>query len=263
MEDGKELAKTIRSNILRASHASGHGHIPTSFSIIESLIACYKTIRHDPKQPDWPERDMFILSKGHASLGLYCTLSAFGYFDIEEVSTFGGFGSRFGCHADRKKVPGAEASTGSLGHGIGLAVGAALGMQIKASDRQVVTLIGDGEANEGTVWEATMVAVDQKLSNLTIIYDDNKSQTRCLNLSDPGARFEAFGCDTHLVDGHVVHALSEALAAPSSTVKVIVADTHKGFGAKTLSDDIFAWHRRSPNAEELNLLLEEVNAAPV
>jgi transketolase len=263
LEKNTALSRKIRSDILRMSHASGHGHIPTSFSIVESLVAVYGTIRHDPNRPDWPGRDIFILSKGHGSLALYCTLAAFGYFDVEEVAGFGGYGGRFGCHADRTKVQGVEASTGSLGHGIGLAVGAALGAKILKRDQRVVTLIGDGEANEGSVWEAVMVAADQKLSNLTIIYDDNKSQTRCLELADPAARFSAFGCETVIVDGHDVDALSAALSEPSATVKVIVADTRKGYGARTLLDDMFAWHRRSPNAEELERLLEEVNATPV
>ena len=115
----------IRESILRISHRSGHGHIPTCFSIIEILCALYETMRHDPKRPDWSERDLFVLSKGHAALGLYCTLAYYDYFPISDVFSFGKFGSNFGCHADRLKVPGIEASTGSLGHGIGIAVGMA------------------------------------------------------------------------------------------------------------------------------------------
>ena len=118
-----ELCKKIRSEILTISHKSGHGHVPTSFSIVEMLCAVYQTMRHDPKRPDMPERDLFVLSKGHASLGFYCVLAGHGYFDFEDVYAFGAFDSKFGCHPDRLKVPGVEASTGSLGHGIGLAVG--------------------------------------------------------------------------------------------------------------------------------------------
>ena len=108
----KSSCRDIRRSILRASRASGHGHIPTSFSIVEMLCAVYQTMRHDPKQPEMPERDMFVLSKGHASLGFYCVLAGHGYFDFEDVQAFGAFDSRFGCHPDRTKVPGAEASTG-------------------------------------------------------------------------------------------------------------------------------------------------------
>ena len=107
-----ELCRKIRSEILTISHKSGHGHIPTSFSIVEMLCAVYQTMRHDPKRPDMPDRDLFVLSKGHASLGFYCVLAGHDYFDFEDVYAFGAFDSKFGCHPDRTKVPGAEASTG-------------------------------------------------------------------------------------------------------------------------------------------------------
>ena len=190
-----ELCRKIRSEILTISHKSGHGHIPTSFSIVEMLCAVYQTMRHDPKRPDMPDRDLFVLSKGHASLGFYCVLAGHDYFDFEDVYAFGAFDSKFGCHPDRTKVPGAEASTGSLGHGIGLAVGMALAAKIAGTSRQVYTLIGDGESNEGTVWEAIMVATNLKLDNLTVLYDHNHSQGRCLPIPNPAERFRAFGCD--------------------------------------------------------------------
>ena len=184
-----ELCRKIRSEILTISHKSGHGHIPTSFSIVEMLCAVYQTMRHDPKRPDMPDRDLFVLSKGHASLGFYCVLAGHGYFDFEDVYAFGAFDSKFGCHPDRTKVPGAEASTGSLGHGIGLAVGMALAAKIAGTPRRVYTLIGDGESNEGTVWEAIMVATNLKLDNLTVLYDHNHSQGRCLPIPNPAERF--------------------------------------------------------------------------
>ena len=115
--------KEIRRNILRASRASGHGHIPTTFSVIEMLCAVYETMKHDPARPDWPERDLFVLSKGHAALGFYAVLAHYGFFKLEELKTYGAFQSRLGCHPDRFKVPGVELSTGSLGHGIAVAVG--------------------------------------------------------------------------------------------------------------------------------------------
>lgn len=259
------LAKNIRQSILRASHRSGHGHIPTCFSIVESLIATYRFMDQDPQNPAAPDRDMFVLSKGHASLAQYCTLAHLGYFEVAEVDRFGAHGSTFGCHPDRLKVPGVEVSTGSLGHGIGVAVGMALAAKKQAAatqtrTRQVVTLIGDGEANEGSVWEAVMVAADQALDNLKIIYDANKSQIRCLQLPDPAARFTAFGCAVQSVDGHDVAALLTALNQPTDRPSVIVADTQKGYGCQTLVDEMFAWHRRSPDADELALLMDELDA---
>lgn len=255
-----DQCREIRRNILRISHASGNGHIPTSFSIVELLYAVFSTIRHDPKRPDWNERDMFVLSKGHASLGLYAVMANFGYFPPEDVYAFGAYESRFGCHPDRTKVPGVEVSTGSLGHGIGLAAGMALGFKIAKSPRRVVALVGDGEANEGTVWEAAMVAADCGLGNLTVIYDDNRSQTRCLQIENPGERFAAFGWAVSETSGHDVGALKAALEKRSDRPHVIIAKTVKGYGVKTLEDEVFAWHRRAPDADTLRQLEEELHA---
>jgi transketolase len=260
-----ELCRKIRSEILTVSHKSGHGHIPTSFSIVEMLCAVYQTMRHDPKHPDMPDRDLFVLSKGHASLGFYCVLAGHGYFDFEDVHAFGAFDSKFGCHPDRLKVPGVEASTGSLGHGIGLAVGMALAAKIAGNSRHVYTLIGDGESNEGTVWEAIMVATNLKLDNLTVLYDHNHSQGRCLPIQNPAERFRAFGCDVVETDGHDLEALKQALATPPERdrVRVVVGDTVKGYGCTTLAENMYEWHRRSPKAEELNKLIGELNARAV
>ena len=255
-------AREIRQNIIHVSHKSGHGHIPTSFSIVEMLCAVYNQMSHDGKKPQDPQRDIFILSKGHASLGLYCTLASYGYFPIEEVYGFGSHDQKFGCHPDRMKVPGAEASTGSLGHGISLAAGMALGMKIKNEKRRAFTLIGDGESNEGTVWETIMVAAHNKLDNLTVLFDANNSQIRCMPVDGAGARFRAFGCDVHDVNGHDLAALERAIQAPQSTVKVIVAHTVKGYGCNSFSegDGMFAWHRRSPKDDERDMLLGELDA---
>ena len=152
------------------------------------LVAVYETMKHDPAKPAWPERDIFILSKGHAALGLYAVLAQYGYFKAEELSTFGAFQSRLGCHPDRLKAPGVELSTGSLGHGIAVAVGIALAFRIQKSPRRVFTLIGDGECNEGSVWEAIMVAAHQRLKPLTILLDYNHSQVRSLPIPNPAER---------------------------------------------------------------------------
>lgn len=255
------VAKMIRKNILFLSKENGHGHIPTCFSIIEMLISVYEKMNHRPNDPNWNKRDIFILSKGHASLAHYTIMAHYGYFNKDELLTYGAYNSRFGCHADRLKVPGVEASTGSLGHGIGLGVGMALGMKIKQEHRSVYVLIGDGEANEGTVWESMMVAVDQKLKNLTVLYDNNGSQKRCLMINNPVERFEAFGAAVFSVDGHNTDEITLAMKEPVEKPKVIVCNTVKGYGAKTLSEEMFAWHRRSPNDEEYRILIKELENA--
>lgn len=253
--------REIRRSILRASRASGHGHIPTSFSVVEMLCAVYETMKHDPANPKWPERDIFILSKGHAALGFYAVLAHYGYFPVEELKTFGAFQSRLGCHPDRFKVPGAEASTGSLGHGIALAVGMALAFRLQNSPRHVYTLVGDGESNEGSVWEAVMVATHLQLKNLSILYDSNRSQVRSMHIPNPAERLAAFGCDTIEADGHDLAALKAALGKPASNVRAVVGRAVKGHGCPTLTANMFEWHRKSPSPEQLEQLLQELEAA--
>ena len=257
------ICKEIRKEILRISKMSGHGHIPTCFSVLEILYAIYNSIKHDPKNPSWEDRDIFILSKGHASLAHYCVLAKFGYFDIDKVNSFGAFMSDFGCHADRLKVPGIEVSSGSLGHGIGIAVGMALAFKIQKKDRGVFVLIGDGEANEGSVWEAVMVAANSGLHNLTIIYDNNMSEVRGLQIYNPEERFTAFGCDSVEVNGQDVDSLKAEIAKRSDRVRAIIAHTKKGFGCKTLTEHHYEWHRKSPNDAELRQLIEEIDAQTI
>ncbi len=255
--------KELREDILKASHRSGHGHIPSCFSVVELLYSVYDFMSHDPANLTWDRRDVFILSKGHAALALYCTLARFGYFPVENVYSFGGFQSVFGCHADRFKIAGVEASTGSLGHGIGLAVGVALAFKLKRTDRKVYTLVGDGEANEGTVWEAVMVADSLNLNNLTVIYDNNLSHSRGLQVSQPARKLEAFGCYVLEVNGHDVASVKAALSTDVGQVKAIVANTVKGYGCRTLAENHYEWHRKSPNDDQLKTLLEELDAAAI
>lgn len=257
------LCKEIRRDILRIAKVSGHGHIPSCFSIIEILYAIYETIKHDPKNPLWEDRDIFILSKGHGALAHYCVLAQLGYFRMKEVYSFGAYLSDFGGHADRLKVPGIEASTGSLGHGIGIAVGIALALRLKKTDRRVFAVIGDGEANEGSVWEAIAVATNLGLDNLTIIYDNNMSHGRGLQIHNPAERLKSFGCDVLEVNGHDINSLREAFGRESKKVKAIVANTKKGFGCQTLIEDHYEWHRKSPNDAEFEFLMKELDAETV
>ncbi|CAN2039956.1 transketolase [Candidatus Magnetomoraceae bacterium gMMP-15] len=257
------VCKQIRKDMLYIAKQSGHGHLPTCFSIVEILYAIYSVMKHDPQNLLLKDRDIFILSKGHGSLSLYCILGEFGYFNKEKIFSFGSFMSDFGCHADRFKIPGIEASTGSLGHGIGIAVGVALAFKIEKSHRKVFVVIGDGESNEGTVWESIMVAVNLNLNNLIIVYDNNMSHARGLQINNPAQRFQAFGCDVQEVNGHDINELKEAFSKKSPLVKIIVANTKKGAGCKTLTENQYEWHRKSPDDIELKKLLEELDAQAV
>ncbi|MGE3839980.1 MAG: transketolase [Vicinamibacterales bacterium] len=253
-------ARRVRESILHASCASGHGHLPTCFSVVEMLLAVYATMRHDPRRPDWAERDVFVLSKGHAALSLYAVLAEHGYLGHEELRSVGHAGSRLGCHADRLKVPGVEVSCGSLGHGIGVAAGMALAWKITRSPRRVFVLVGDGESNEGSVWEAVMVAADRGLDNLTLLYDDNRSQSRCLQIPNPVERFAAFGWNAIDVDGHDIAGIAARLRTPSTRPKALICRTVKGRGCPTFERDVFAWHRRAPTVGERQQLLAELYA---
>lgn len=257
------ICKQIRADILAIAHESGHGHIPTCFSVVEILYMIYATMKHDPQNPAWDDRDIFVLSKGHASLAHYCVLSHFGYFPLDEVRSFGSFESRFGCHADRLKIPGIEASTGSLGHGIGLSVGMALGIKLKKQNRRVFTVIGDGESNEGSVWEAVMVGVNLKLDNLVIVYDNNYSHARGLQIHEPMKRFASFGCDARECDGHDINDLKKVLLKGSDRPVAIIANTKKGRGCSTLIENQYSWHRRSPTPDELSKLCGELDEETV
>jgi transketolase len=255
--------RDIRKNILTIACESGHGHIPSCFSIVEILYTLYSCIRHDPHCPSWPGRDIFVLSKGHAALAHYCVLAHFGYFSLERVRSLGSFKSDFGCHADRLKVPGIEASTGSLGHGIGIAVGMALARRIKRHSSRVYVLIGDGEANEGSVWEAILVAAHQRLGNLTIIYDDNRSHSRGLQIDNATEKLKAFGCEVTEVNGHDVDALKTEILKTADIPRAIVARTTKGYGCQMFVDNQYEWHRRSPSEAQFVELTRELDAKTV
>ena len=238
---------------------SGEGHVPSALSILDILWVLYNRIlRVDPANPAWLERDRFILSKGHASLGLYAVLAERGFFDVRELDNFGGFYSRLGGHPDWRKISGVEASTGSLGHGLPIAVGVALGLRIQRRNVRVVCLIGDGEANEGSVWESMALASHHKLDLLTCIIDHNHSSDRALSLGDLGVKAAAFGWSVCEVDGHDHAALHAALTRPGQdTPLCIVANTVKGHGCAAIERNP-AWHHRSPNIAELAVLLDSL-----
>jgi transketolase len=250
--------RDLRILILRAASTAGEGHIASAFSILDILWVLYgQVLRHDPRRPDDESRDRFVLSKGHASLGLYAILGAHGYFPLDELPSFASKASRFGGHPDCLKVPGVEASTGSLGHGMPMAVGRALALKAKKSDSRVFCLIGDGECNEGTIWESALLAAHHQLSRLICIVDFNHSGDRALGLGDLEAKFRSFGWNVMVVDGHDHAQLEKALKIVSEKKPtVLIANTTKGKGCKEMEGNP-AWHHKAPTKEELeNLLLQ-------
>jgi transketolase len=251
--------RNLREQIIRAACIAGEGHIPSAFSILDILWVLYHDIlRHDPANPADPSRDRFVLSKGHASLGIYGILAERGFFPIEELKTFGSFTSRLGGHPDSRKVPGVEASTGSLGHGMPMAVGMAMGLKIRESSSRVVCLVGDGECNEGTVWETALLAAHHKLDNFTCIVDFNQSGNRALMLGDLSAKFRSFGWDVREVDGHNHSQIKDSLKSCSGTLpRAVIASTIKGKGCKEMENNP-AWHHKAPSLRELDTILEQL-----
>jgi len=224
----------LKRQIVLAACAAGEGHIASAFSVLDMLWILYdQVLRFDPKNPRSDERDRFVLSKGHGSLALYAVLAEKGFFPAAELEGFAEFHSRLGGHPDCNKVPGVEASTGSLGHGLPMGVG--MGLRIRKIDRRVVVLVGDGECNEGSIWEAALLAAHHHLANLTCIVDYNHSTDRALLMGDIASKFASFGWVASGINGHDHDALLEALTrGRQDRPTVIVAETVKGFGCKIM-----------------------------
>lgn len=258
----KLINKDLRLKIAEIVYNAKEGHIPSSYSIIDIINTLYtKFLRIDPENPEWKERDYFILSKGHGALALYVVLEKIGFIsekDIEEKSSLNGI---LGGHPDCTKVPGVEASTGSLGHGIATALGIALALKIKQKKNRVIALIGDGESNEGTVWETALVASNLKLGNLCLIVDNNKSAEQILPIKNMKKKWEAFGWDTYEIDGHSEEELLKILNCIdfdfNENPKIIIANTIKGKGVSFVEGH-GPWHHRVPSEKELKLFKEEM-----
>jgi transketolase len=254
-----ETLHRLRRAILLASAAAGEGHVPSALSILDIVWVLYdRVMRCSASDPMSPQRDRFILSKGHASLALYAVLAQRGFFPAADLNEFGRFHSRLGGHPDWRKIPGVEASTGSLGHGFPMAVGTALGLRIRGLAAQTFCLIGDGEANEGSVWESMALAAHHKLTRLYCIVDYNHSTDRALHMGDIAAKAASFGWAIREVDGHDHTALYHALTPQMREAPLcVVAHTVKGYGCPAMEGNP-AWHHRSPTNAELPALLESL-----
>jgi transketolase len=251
--------KNLRSGILKAASNSGEGHVPSALSILDILYVLYdEFIPSKVFSSNSNFENRFILSKGHASLALYAVLNHHGRISDDDFYSFAKFESNLGGHPDRNKISGVESSTGSLGHGLPQGIGLAMALRIKESSGHVYVLIGDGEANEGTIWESALLAPHHKLENLTCIVDNNLSSERALDMGKFSEKFAAFGWKTIEIDGHDHDAIRSALKIREVGRPIaIIANTVKGYGVLSMESNP-EWHHRSPNLVELEFLLGDM-----
>lgn len=272
----KDIATEIRRNVVKTVHHAGAGHLGGPMSATDILTALYFEIMNiNPENPTWEGRDRFVLSKGHSAIGLYSTLAERGYFPKEELYTFDEIDSRLQAHPDMTLLPGLDMSTGSLGQGISAAVGMALGAKLKQLPFRTYCMIGDGESQEGQVWEAADIAVKYKLDNLVIILDYNNLQQygwkgtegrkREIPVFNPDSRWEAFGFHVISIDGHDFKQIIKALRDAEKIIDkptIIVAHTIKGQGVSYMENN-YLWHSKIPTEEELDLALTELQGGNV
>lgn len=253
-----ELARRIRLHVLEMTSRGGSGHIASSFSQIDILAMLYsKILRIDPKNPDWPERDRFILSKGHAGASVYATLAESGFFPTEKLKTHYQNGSDLSGHVSHKGIPGVELSTGSLGHGLGVGVGMAKAAKMDNNSWRVFVMMSDGECDEGSNWEAILFAAHHKLDNLIAIVDYNKIQSlatveETISLEPFADKWRAFKWNVVEVDGHNHKDLEKVffeLPASSDKPSVVIAHTIKGKGVSFMENTVL-WHYRTAKGEE-------------
>ncbi len=260
------IARRLRYNIVKMIGIAGSGHPGGSLSSTEILTTLYfRILRHDPADPYWTERDRFILSKGHVAPVLYATLAECGYFDVADLWTLRKLGSRLQGHSEHA-LPGVEMSAGSLGQGLSFSIGCALAARLDRRDYRTYVLLGDGECNEGQVWEAAIAAPHFKLDNLVAIVDKNGLQIDgftkdIMNTESLSEKFRAFGWHVIDVDGHEITQLIAAFDT-ARTVKgqptAIIAKTVKGKGVSFMENKV-DFHGKAPNAEELEIALKELS----
>ncbi len=262
----QEIARQVRLDILEMLFKSGSGHTGGSLSATDILVALFfAQMRFNPRDPCWPGRDRFVLSKGHAAPALYAVLSRLGYFPRKELLTLRQFGSSLQGHPDSSCTPGVEVSTGSLGQGLSIANGMALAARLNGSGARVYALLGDGEVQEGQIWEAAMSAAHYKLDNLVAVLDRNRLQidgrtADVMGLEPLAQKWEAFGWHTQEVDGHSFPELLAALKATDGVAgrpHMIVAHTVKGKGVSIFENQA-KYHGVTPTKEEYEQALKEL-----
>ena len=263
----KEFARQARIDVIKILHRSKDSHVGTCFSCLDILAVLYNAVLNiDPKNPDMEDRDIFIMSKGHGAAALYSTLARRGYFPAELLESYCKVGSDLAGHVRKFVVPGVDCSAGSLGHGLSLATGIGYANRLKGSPGRVFVLMGDGECNEGSVWEAAMLAAYHKLSNIVAIVDRNRLQSynsdeKVLGMGDIGEKFRAFGWRTADISGHDIPALISTLQTACSKEPApplaVIAHTIKGKGVSYMENKL-EWHFKSPNDEELEIGLREL-----
>jgi len=269
MAEMRERARAIRARDLRMVFGAGLGHIGGEFSAIDILVTLYfAVLRIDPADPTAPDRDRFVLSKGHSAAALYATLAEAGFFPTAELDAFMAPMSRLNGHPDRNKVPGVETNTGPLGHGLPVAVGMALAARLDGSGRRTFALTGDGELQEGSMWEAAMAAAQFGLDNLVAIVDRNGLQQgdfteRTMRLEPLADKWRAFGWAVREVDGHDIGAMTALLRGvpfEPGRPSCVIAHTHKGQGISFARDRV-EWHHHVPTADEFARALAELEAS--
>lgn len=261
----EDIALKIRQDIFKMACRANGGHIAPSFSMTDIITEIYfdGILKYDAECPCDKNRDFFILSKGHGVLALYSALSLAGFFSRNELDNFCKIGSDLGSLAKKGSVPGIEASTGSLGHGFSYGVGIALANKLDGRNNHVYVLLGDGECEEGSIWEAAMSAAHHKLSNLTIIVDNNRLQAmdsveKIMSINNFKEKFESFGFDSEEIDGHDYMSIKKALLKRSNDKpRAVIANTIKGKGISFM-ENVPIWHYRIPNEEEMNIALKEL-----
>ena len=269
-EKSKQLAYKVRRHALDMTSRGGTAHIGSIFSMADIIAVLYADVmHHDPLNPKMPERDRLVLSKGHAGGGIYAVLAECGYFPVEELETHCQNGSRLSGHVSHKGVPGVEVSTGSLGQGLPMAMGMAMAAKMNKKDHRVFCIIGDGECDEGTVWETALIANQFQLDNFIVTIDFNKIQSitsveKTIQLEPLDQKWATFGWHVIRIDGHDHEALhrayAEALAAGGQGKPiVIVADTVKGKGVSFMENDVL-WHYRTARGEEYDAAVKELEA---
>lgn len=271
LERQRGIAKQLRRDIIVSTTAAGSGHPSTSLSMVEVLTALYfgGVLRYDPANPKNPERDRFILSKGHGAPGLYSALAEAGFFPVEDLVTLRKLGSPLEGHPNMCRLPGVEASTGSLGQGLSIGIGHSLAGRLDQRDYRVYVMVGDGESQEGQVWEAIMYAGNHGVDNLTVIFDRNGyQQTDAVNNIQPldplAGKLDTYKWQTREIDGHSleeVHAAFDWARGVSGAPQAILARTIKGKGVALLEQAPHKWHGKPLPPEEAERALEEIGAA--